>query len=90
MSIQVIIFSIYMCIVILGISMFVHQEYNRQRDNTYANNDTNQLYIVRKIVDTIDLWGNKHRNVVVFDVDNKKEITIDIEYFRKHFYKYYN
>lgn len=90
MSIQVIIFSIYMCIVILGMSMFVHQEYNRQRDNTYANNDTNQLYIVRKIVDTIDLWGNKHRNIVVFDVDNKKEITIDIEYFRKHFYKYYN
>jgi hypothetical protein len=79
-----------MCIVILGMSMFVHQEYNRQRDNTYANNDTNQLYIVRKIVDTIDLWGNKHRNIVVFDVDNKKEITIDIEYFRKHFYKYYN
>lgn len=90
MSIQIIIFSIYMCIAIIGMSILLHIAYRRQRDNTYANNDTNQLYIVRNIVDTIDSYGNNRRNVVVFDVNNKKEMTIDIEYFRKNFYKYYN
>lgn len=86
---QNIIFSIYLIILVIGMSAFAYVEYKKSRKDTYVNTNNGKLYVIRNIVDLMDRDGGYHRSIIVFDMTDRKEIVIDLKYFKENFKPYY-
>lgn len=87
---EIIVLTIYLCIFTIAIVLLIYSINRKQKNCTYTNVNTDQLYVVESLVDMIDLDGNIHRSVVAYNISDKINIVIDREYFVKNFRKTYN